>query len=159
MLVRVIRAAAWSGALLVAGAFTPWPATSAPKPHVPSPPAHPAMPVATSELPAYATKTPQLAALYRWAAAHRKELQFIPCTCGCDALGHRSNWNCFAKAEPSPGKYVWDDHGVECLTCQGIALDVQRGLARGQTLVQIRRAIDAKWGASTMKTPLPMGSF
>lgn len=156
MLVRVIRAAAVSGAMLAYGAFTPWPATSAPKAHTA---AQAVRPIATSELPAYATRTPQLAALYRWAAAHHQELQFIPCACGCDSLGHASNWNCFAKAEPSPGKYVWDDHGVECMTCQAIALEVQRGLARGRTLVEIRRAIDAKWGPFTMKTPLPPGSF
>jgi hypothetical protein len=157
---RVTRTAALSVVMLALGAFTPWPATSAPRAHPPRPAAaRPAAAAATSTLPAYATRTPELAAIYRWAANHREELQYIPCACGCESLKHKSNWNCFAKAEPSPGKFVWDDHGAECIVCQQIALEVKRGLEGGRTLAQIRMGIEVKWGHITMKTPLPPGSF
>jgi hypothetical protein len=106
-------------------------------------------------LPDYATRDPNVAFIYRWAATHRRELQYIPCPCGCESLGHANNWNCFVKAEPRPGMYVWDDHGAECSTCQTIALEVKRGLEAKKPLRAIRRAIDAKWGPITMKTPLP----
>lgn len=63
----------------------------------------------TGPLPEYATKTENVAAMYRWAAPNRAILQYFQCTCGCDQeAGHKSNWNCYVKEEKPGGEYVWD---------------------------------------------------
>ncbi len=39
---------------------------------------------------------------YRFAAADPDTLKQIPCYCGCGAMGHSSNYNCFWQAEGVP---------------------------------------------------------
>lgn len=62
-------------------------------------------------LPDY-VKSPEIQVLYRWAAPNRAILQYFPCTCGCETEGHRSNWNCYVKAEKPGGTYEWDPMSV-----------------------------------------------
>ncbi len=62
-----------------------------------------------TELPGYARSTPELAALYRFAVSRPEVLSYIPCTCGCGANGHLSNWNCYVRAVMADGTVVFDD--------------------------------------------------
>lgn len=84
--------------------------TSTPASTATNPAAKP--PIAASyqgALPEYAERTPELAALYRWAAPNRSIMQYFQCTCGCESeAGHTSNWNCYVKEEKPGGEYVWD---------------------------------------------------
>jgi hypothetical protein len=60
-----------------------------------------------SELPAYPAKDEwpeefyELAsatqAMYRYAAANRATLQYMPCFCGCVEGGHTSNFDCYVR--------------------------------------------------------------
>ena len=48
--------------------------------------------VPRGELPSFAKKGgPKVEAVYRYAVAHGETLQYIPCVCGCGAIGHRHN--------------------------------------------------------------------
>ena len=73
---------------------------------------------------------------YQIARQSPAVLDGMRCFCACKAtLGHRSLLSCFE-----------DDHGALCEVCQDealIAADVGR---RGGTLVDARRAVDARFG-------------
>ena len=61
----------------------------------------------------------------------------IRCHCGCaDLPGYRSLLSCYE----NPGMARW------CEICQGAGRLAARRTKEGQTLDQIRRAIDARWG-------------
>jgi len=45
---------------------------------------------------------------YRFAAANRDILRYIPCYCGCDKDGHTSNASCYVKDSSPPGKPEFD---------------------------------------------------
>jgi hypothetical protein len=59
-------------------------------------------------MPAYASQ-PAVEPLYRFALAHPELLTYIPCTCGCGAEGHRSNWNCYVRGVTPQGKIIFDE--------------------------------------------------
>lgn len=46
--------------------------------------------------------------LYRFAAQNRETLQYIPCYCGCGAVGHTSNFDCYYKV--TAGGLVYEQH-------------------------------------------------
>ncbi|MBT8336549.1 MAG: PCYCGC domain-containing protein [Gemmatimonadetes bacterium] len=60
----------------------------------------------------------------------------LACYCGCMLLGNRSLLTCFHPEGMARG----------CLICQGEARIAIRRHAEGQSLEQIRRAIDARFG-------------
>lgn len=61
----------------------------------------------------------------------------IGCSCGCSALpGYRSLLTCYYPTGMAMG----------CRICQGQARLAHRRMQEGQTLEQIRRAIDARFG-------------
>ncbi len=61
----------------------------------------------------------------------------IRCTCGCAVLeGYRSLLSCYE----APGMAQW------CEVCQGEGRLAVRRAAEGQSLAEIRRAIDARFG-------------
>lgn len=60
-------------------------------------------------LPAFATADPEVELLYRFALARPDVLSYIPCTCGCRAAGHLSNWNCYITQVRADGTVVFDD--------------------------------------------------
>ena len=68
-----------------------------------------ARPDPLTPLPAFATADPRVARLYRFALARPDLLNYIPCTCGCRAQGHHSNWNCFIQRVGADGTVVFDD--------------------------------------------------
>lgn len=94
---------------------------------------------------------------YAWAATHENILRYIPCYCGCGAIGHVSNYDCFVRDRPSAGWITLDLHGLSCGTCVSIALESAAMVDKGLTVRQIRTAIDARWSATgpATRTPLP----
>ena len=62
-------------------------------------------------LPAYAYRHQHIEAAYRYALQHRDLLAQVPCTCGCDAIGHRNNADCYIKAVHGD-RVVWDPHAA-----------------------------------------------
>lgn len=47
---------------------------------------------------------------YRFAIANLDTLSKIPCYCGCGAVGHQSNLDCFVDQVNADGSVVLDDH-------------------------------------------------
>ena len=45
---------------------------------------------------------------YRFAVANRDTLRYIPCFCGCGAVGHTSNASCYVKDSTTPGNLEFD---------------------------------------------------
>lgn len=62
-------------------------------------------------LPVFA-ETADVQALYRYAVEHGDELHYIPCTCGCARFGHRSNRDCYVKAEHPDGTITFTSHAA-----------------------------------------------
>jgi len=95
-------------------------------------------------------------AAYAFSLARPDLLRFLPCYCGCVAMDHRSNLDCFIK--PGGGSPVaFDEHASFCDICVDIALKAQDMLARGNTLIQMRAAVDSEFGglAPGTQTDLP----
>jgi hypothetical protein len=61
-------------------------------------------------LPVFASPG-ETAALYRFARERGDVLRWMPCTCGCAALGHTSNRACYIKAE-SGDRTTWTSHAA-----------------------------------------------
>lgn len=51
-------------------------------------------------------------AAYAFAARQADVLQYIPCYCGCERHGHRSNRDCYVKGGNTQGLPNWDDHSL-----------------------------------------------
>ena len=52
-------------------------------------------------------------AVYEFAASHPEVLDYIPCFCGCESAGHKSNEHCFVGARNGNGQVTqWDYHGL-----------------------------------------------
>src|SRR5690242_16441434 len=94
---------------------------------------------------------------YRFAVAHPDELTNYPCYCGCNALDHISNLDCYISNIAADGTVMFDEHAAWCSTCVDITLDVMRMRREGQTRLQTRNYIDEHYrtfGPST-DTPMP----
>ena len=107
-------------------------------------------------LPEYAS-TPELARLYTFAYEHPEVMSYMPCTCGCGAMGHNSNWNCYVKSIDANGVVTFDEHAVYCGVCQEITADVIRLWQRGSPLQQIRDYVDANYPGPQTPTDYPAG--
>ena len=42
--------------------------------------------------------------VYEFAARHPEVLQFVPCYCGCERVGHTANHSCFVKSRAADGR-------------------------------------------------------
>jgi hypothetical protein len=85
--------------------------------------------------------------VYEFAARHPEVLNYVPCYCGCDRLGHRNNENCFVRSRDGNGRVTWEPHGTECTICIDVARDAMLMFNSGASVSQIRAAIDQKWGS------------
>lgn len=52
----------------------------------------------------------EVRALYAFAARRSDILQYIPCYCGCEREGHRSNEDCYVRGRIATGTPQWDGH-------------------------------------------------
>ncbi len=78
---------------------------------------------------------------YRFALANPEALENVPCYCGCNALAHTSNYDCYIKDAPNNGQVVFETHGVGCGICVDITQDVMRMMREGRSPPQIRAEI------------------
>ena len=51
---------------------------------------------------------PDVQAMYRYAAANREVLRWMPCTCGCVNGGHASNYDCYVREVLPDGRVRLD---------------------------------------------------
>lgn len=97
-------------------------------------------------------------ATYEFAARHPEVLQYAPCYCGCQTVGHGGNEDCFIAARHDDGSVEWDDHAMGCAVCIDVARDAMQMTASGASVADIRGALDRKYlaqiGTST-STPMP----
>lgn len=81
---------------------------------------------------------------YQFNIANPDIMQKIPCYCGCGAVGHHSNFNCYAKIDAA-GKMTFDGHALGCSICVDITLDTMRLLKQGQDISAIQDYVDDKY--------------
>jgi len=97
--------------------------------------------------------------VYAFAARHPEVLQYVPCYCGCERVGHNGNHDCFIRSRAASGRVSeWDTHGIGCTICIDVARDAMTMFNAGATPVAIRGAIDKKYGSrfpSSTPTPPP----
>ena len=79
---------------------------------------------------------------YAFAATHSRELRKIPCFCGCQRLGHRSNADCYLRHVDGDGRPTWDPHSFTCSMCVRITREVALMLHQDRQITDIRREID-----------------
>ena len=112
-----------------------------------------------SQLPGFLHDAPaRVREAYRFAIANPDELAKYPCYCGCGAMGHKSNLNCYIVDASLPGSMEFDSHASGCGICVDITQDAMRLLREGKSSPEIRAYIDARYssfGPST-DTPLPV---
>jgi hypothetical protein len=94
---------------------------------------------------------------YAFAVTHADVLSWMPCYCGCAAMGHGSNLDCFVQRHDASG-VAFEEHASYCDVCVDIALKAKTMLGQGHSLLEIRQAIDATFGgtgAPGTETALP----
>lgn len=127
------------------------PALSAMKPHTGP---LPALPRVSFDPPRSMAVLQQV---YEFAAKHPEVLQYVPCYCGCERVGHTANHSCFVKARAADGRVTeWDSHGMGCAVCIDVAREAMTLFNSGSRPSAIRDAIDKKYAASyPSSTPTP----
>ena len=102
---------------------------------------------------------PMVQQVYEFAARHPEVLQYVPCSCGCERLGHNGNHDCFVKSRAANGRVMeWESHGMGCAVCLDVGRDAMTLFNAGNSATQIRAAIDKKYGTyfqSSTPTPRP----
>jgi hypothetical protein len=103
---------------------------------------------------------PQVQQAYEFAARHPEVLQYVPCYCGCERIGHTANHSCFVKSRAANGRVTeWDSHGIGCAICLQVGLDAMALYNQGVKPAAIRTAIDKKYASSfPSSTPTPRPS-
>lgn len=116
----------------------------------------PALPRVSFEPPRSAAVLQQV---YEFAARHPEVLQYVPCYCGCERVGHTANHSCFVKSRAADGRVAeWDSHGMGCAVCIDVARDAMALFNTGAKPTAIRQAIDKKYASlfpSSTPTPRP----
>ena len=102
---------------------------------------------------------PDTEAAYRYALEHGHVIQWLPCYCGCVAMDHRSNLDCFLKPHDVAGPIAFEEHASFCDICVKTALLARDMLRDGKSMIEVRAAVDARFGdrAPGTVTPLPPG--
>jgi hypothetical protein len=120
-----------------------------------------AMETAWAARPDYVRNAPaSVQDAYRFALARPDVLQWMPCYCGCAALDHRSNLDCFLLSPMAAGAVAYDEHASYCDVCVQTALLAKQRVAEGRSLAQVRAEVDATFGgngAPGTPTDLPKG--
>ncbi len=90
---------------------------------------------------------------YQFAVANPDILMQIPCYCGCGAIGHKSNYDCYVSDVNADGTLAYDSHALGCSICVDITQDTMRLLREGKAVNEIRNYVDstyAQYGPSNM---------
>lgn len=83
---------------------------------------------------------------YAFAAANPDLMKEIPCYCGCGAIGHTSNYDCYVASVEGDGRITYDLHALGCSVCVEITQDAMRLHEQGRSGAEIRAFIDARYG-------------
>lgn len=111
-----------------------------------------------SVLPDFLVDTPhKVRESYLFAVANPHELEKYPCYCGCGAMGHTSNLDCYISEIDEAGTISFDNHAEGCGICVDITQDVMRLMREGRSSPEIRAYVDAQYSAfgPSTDTPLP----
>jgi hypothetical protein len=103
-------------------------------------------------------RSPQVvAAVFKFAAEHPEVLNYVPCFCGCDHMGHKGNTDCFVKSRAANGDVLqWEPHGTECQVCIDVGQQAMQMYSSGASVRQIRAAVEQKYaGQYQNHTPTP----
>ncbi|MAT41355.1 MAG: hypothetical protein CL609_03365 [Anaerolineaceae bacterium] len=90
---------------------------------------------------------------YQFAVANPDALKNVPCYCGCNTMGHASNYDCYIQEIEPSGDIVFDEHALGCSICVDISQDVMKLTREGKSAPEIRAFIDltyAQYGPSNM---------
>ena len=97
--------------------------------------------------------------VYEFAARHPEVLQYMPCYCGCERVGHGGNHDCFVKSRASNGRITeWDAHGIGCAVCLNVGFRAMTLFNQKKSVAEIRATIDKEIGSrypSATPTPAP----
>ena len=101
------------GVAALGGSLAWWASAAAKPPQRKTPSGDLLETVPRGELPSFArTGGPKVEAVYRYAVEHGETLQYIPCVCGCGAIGHRHNADCYVAERLPNGAMTFTNHGV-----------------------------------------------
>ena len=155
--VTAVALAACTGAALLARQSSPRPAAQVPAASKPAAPGQGPLPPLNMTgyalaRPAGITKT-----VYEFVARHPDVSRYVPCFCGCEHDGHRSNESCFVAARDAAGNVTqWDTHGFGCAICVDVARETMQLYNSGADVQSIRASIERKWAPQyPSKTPTP----
>ena len=90
---------------------------------------------------------------YQFNVANPDIMKNIPCYCGCGAVGHTSNYDCYVSNVDGAGNITFDDHALGCSICVDITQDVMRMLKDGKSPQEARAYVDStysKYGPSNI---------
>jgi hypothetical protein len=79
---------------------------------------------------------------YQFAAANPGVMKQIPCYCGCDDIGHTSNYACYISGVDGNGRITYDSHALGCSICVDITQDTMRLLKQGTSVSEIKAFVD-----------------
>lgn len=98
-----------------------------------------------------------IAEAYEFAGRNPDVLEFVPCFCGCETAGHRSNAHCFVQSRNADGSVeTWEPHGLGCAVCIDVARDAMQLQASGATVRDVRAAVETKYASRFPRmTPTP----
>jgi hypothetical protein len=82
---------------------------------------------------------------YQFAVANAEILEQIPCYCGCGAMGHTSNYSCYAEGTDASGETIFDGHALGCTICVDITQDTMRLLAQGKSITDVQAYVDQRY--------------
>jgi len=100
------------------------------------------------DLPAEMRQAPaSVREAYQFAGANPEILRSLPCYCGCGAMGHASNLDCYVSEIALTGEISYDTHALGCSICVDITQDTMRLLRQGTSLEEIRATIDSTYSA------------
>ena len=94
---------------------------------------------------------------YAFAIARPDVADWMPCYCGCVAMDHRNNTDCYLRPRENGMPVVFDEHASYCGVCVDITLLSKTMIGEGRSLPEIRAAVDSQFGdiAAGTDTPLP----
>ena len=92
---------------------------------------------------------------YQFAVYNQDVVKALPCYCGCGAMGHVSNYNCYVQdTGKGAGDVVFDNHALGCSICVDITQDAMRMLDEGKDLDEIFANVEATYSRFGPPTPL-----
>jgi hypothetical protein len=101
------------GITALGGSFVWWASAPAGPPQRKTPSGDLLETVPRGELPSFArTGGPKVETAYRYAVEHEETLKYIPCVCGCGAIGHKHNADCYVAERLADGAITFTNHGA-----------------------------------------------